>query len=347
MKTWLTFLILSLALVVVSCNRLPDYGQFPKIDAHVHADTYDFGFIHLAQKNNFGLMTLVTQSSSQEQIDQELAWVGHLHRNFPEVINYSTTICMENFASPQWTSETIERLKRDFEDGAIAVKIWKDIGMTFRRSDDSFIMIDDEEFDPIFNFIASNKIPVVGHLGEPKNCWLPLDSMTVNSDRNYFSEHPEYHMYLHPDYPSYEEQIQARDHMLEKHPDLVFIGAHLGSLEWNVDELAKRLDQYPNMAVDMAARICHFQVQDRDKVRRFIIDYKDRLLYGTDVGVSENSSPERLEWIQGVWEHDWRYFTSDDIMTSDKVTGEFQGLKLPLPVLKNIYYENAKEWLNI
>ncbi len=66
-------------------------------------------------------------------------------------------------------------------------------------------------------------------------------------------------MYLHPEFPSYEDQIKARDHMLEKHPDLKFIGAHLGSLEWSADELAKRLDKFPNMVVDMAARISHLQ----------------------------------------------------------------------------------------
>ena len=43
--------------------------------------------------------------------------------------------------------------------------------------------------------------------------------------------------------------------MLEKNPELIFIGAHMGSLEWSVDELAKRLDKFPNMSVDMAARI--------------------------------------------------------------------------------------------
>ena len=40
--------------------------------------------------------------------------------------------------------------------------------------------------------------------------------------------------------------------MLEKHPDLKFVGAHLASLEWSLDELAKRLDKFPNMRVDLS-----------------------------------------------------------------------------------------------
>ena len=140
------------------------------------------------------------------------------------------------------------------------------------------------------NFIKSKGIPVTGHLGEPRNCWLPLSEMTVRGDSNYFARNMQYHMFLHPEYPSYEDQINARDNMVRNNPDLIFVGCHLASLEWNVDSLAARLDRYPGMAVDMSARICHLQYQsakDRSRVRNFIIKYQDRLLYGTDTGRSE------------------------------------------------------------
>ena len=71
-----------------------------------------------------------------------------------------------------------------------------------------------------------------------------------------------------------------------------FIGAHLGSLEWNVDELARRLDKFPNMAVDMAARITHLQFQSAtnwQKVHDFMIKYQDRLLYATDDVIEQSS----------------------------------------------------------
>ena len=79
---------------------------------------------------------------------------------------------------------------------------------------------------------------LMGHL-EPRNCWLPLEEMTVKNDRRYFQNNPQYHMYLHPEMPSYEEQLAARDRMLGKHPNLPFLGAHFGSLEWSVDALAR------------------------------------------------------------------------------------------------------------
>jgi predicted TIM-barrel fold metal-dependent hydrolase len=172
--------------------------------------------------------------------------------------------------------------------------------------------------------------------------------MTISGDSSYFAENPQYHMFLHPEYPSYEDQIDAVENMLEQHPDLQFIGCHLGSLEWNVDELAKSLDKFPNMVVDMAARICHLQFQtanDRKRVRNFCIKYQDRLIYGTDLGDNGGSNCEELEkQISQTWLDDWKYFTSDDEMTSELFKGGFEGLQLPKEVINKIYSENAIKW---
>jgi len=158
-------------------------------------------------------------------------------------------------------------------------------------------------------------------------------------------------MFLHPEYPTYEEQINARDHLLELHPDLTFIACHLASLEYSVDELAKRLDKFPNMAADMSARICHLQYQsanDREKVRDFIIKYQDRLLYGTDVGYSGGNNPDGFKKrMHETWLDDWKYFTSDEEMTSNKFRGKFTGLKLPKDVVRKIYSENAIRWYKL
>jgi predicted TIM-barrel fold metal-dependent hydrolase len=158
-------------------------------------------------------------------------------------------------------------------------------------------------------------------------------------------------MYQHPENPSYEQLIEARDRFVEKHPGLRFVGAHLGSLEWSVDELAKRLDRFPNMAVDMAARISHLQYQsriNREKVRNFMIRYKDRLIYATDAGMSANSDADATRRnLHERWLADWKYLVTDETMTSSQVNGSFQGLKLPRDVVDHIYYKNAVRWFKI
>lgn len=339
-------LIVSMAMFIQNCRKKLDFYSIRKIDAHLHIHTQDSTLIQQAIKDNFRLFTIATRSESQENIDKQLDFSIKLHQRYPETLFFATTFSMENWGQPEWQEKVIHRLIQDFQAGAIAVKIWKDIGMTFRDTDSNFIMITHPSFDSILDFIASENKTLIAHLGEPRNCWLPLDSMTVNNDRNYFQKHPAYHMYLHPDYPSYEEQINARDEMLARHPDLRVVGAHLGSLEWNVDELAKRLDKFPNFAVDMSARICHFQVQNREKVRNFIIKYQDRLLYGTDNGIGEDDNIEKAcQNLEQTWLVDWDYFSTDKEMTSPHVNGTFQGLKLDVGILQKIYYENAVVWL--
>lgn len=328
------------------CATRPDFSLLAKVDSHVHIDTYDGASAEQARADGFRLLTIVVGSTDSLKLNKERAWAIAQHRQQPRTVFWLTTFSLQGFEEPGWQQKTISRLAQDFSDGAIGVKVWKDIGMVIRDRSGRFVMIDDPRLDGVFSFISGQQKPVVAHLGEPRNCWLPLEQMTVNSDRNYFSRHPEYHMFLHPDFPSYEAQIACRDQWLAKNPALHVIGAHLGSLEYDVAELAKRLDRYPNFSVDMSARICHFQVQNRETVRDFIITYQDRLLYGTDIGVDEGEDSAAVKSkLHNVWLADWAYLSTAAELTSSRVNGSFQGLKLPVTVLKKIYETNAETWL--
>ena len=340
------FKFFPLILLLISCNGTQTdlYSKITKVDAHVHIRTVDPGIMELAKAEGYKFLTINTRSSSQEHIDNQMRFAKSVKENYPDDISYITTFSMENFEDPSWTEEVIRTIGKDFEEGAVGLKVWKDIGMTFRDSLGNFIFIDDPLFDPIFDFVASQKKTVIAHIGEPKNCWLPIESMTVNNDKEYFKGHPEYHMYLHPDYPSYEKLVESRDNLLSKHPDLILVGAHLGSLEWDVDELAARLDRFPNFAVDMAARVCHLQVQDREKVRDFIIKYQDRLFYATDLVISDDNFEQQVAFIEKEWKSDWRYFATNETLESSNVDGSFAGLGLDKIILKKIYHDNAVKW---
>ena len=218
--------------------------------------------------------------------------------------------------------------------------------MDLKDKEGKFVMIDHPKFDPILEYLERNNITLIGHLGEPKDCWKPLDSMTFH--QSYYRSHPEYHMYLHPEYPSYEDQIAAKDNMLAKHPDLKFIGAHLGSLEWSLDELADRLDRFPNMAVDLArvSNLNYHAMIDWQKTHDFFIKYQDRLLYATDVQVGESKDPAQMKKSahESRFRY-WKFFTTDEPFEVPGKDGTCKGLKLPAEVIDKIYLKNAKKWL--
>jgi hypothetical protein len=328
-----------------------DFLLVKKIDTHIHINSESTAFAKQAQNDNFFLVTVNVDAPHYPKLEEQSRIATQQIASAPSHIAFLTTFGIERWDSATWTKETIAKLERDFNNGSLGVKIWKNIGMVNKDSSGNFIMINHPRFDSVIAFIESKNKTLLAHLGDPKNCWLPVEEMTVNNDRNYYKSHPEYHMYLHKDFPSYEEQIKARDEFLKKHPNLKFVGAHLGSLEWSVDELAKRLDRFPNMAVDMAARIPHFQHQsmtDYEKVRDFIIKYQDRLIYATDSGISASSDPEKTRsQLHETWMRDWKYFVTDSEMTSDNVDGKFKGLYLPKKVVDKIYRLNALKWFNI
>lgn len=343
-------------LAVTGCGRnfytMDDFGSVPKIDAHIHVDADDGIVENLAASDNFRLITLNVDHSDSAAVKEQFNHSVQSLKKFPGRIFYGAAFWFDTtgFRTEGWNDRILSQLKENLSGGAVCVKVWKNIGMVLRDREGKFIMIDDPELDKVFRYLSDNKITLNGHLGEPRNCWLPLDEMTVSSDKNYFTENPQYHMYLHQEYPSYEAQLKARDNMLLKNPDMVFVGSHLASLEWNVDSLAAWFDRFPNAGADISARTCHLQVQtmnDREKVRNFIIKYQDRLLYGTDVGYHGSNGEAFAKDLHERWLADWKYFTSDEKMTAPEFSGEFGGLQLPKEVVDKLYNQNAIKYYKL
>ena len=151
-------------------------------------------------------------------------------------------------------------------------------------------------------------------------------------------------MYTKPDHPSKQAILQARDHLLEQNPNLRVVGAHLGSMETSVDDIGRHLDRYPNFAVDTAARVIYFALQPRDKVRQFLINYQDRVLYGTDLGfyARQEADQSMAEW-QKRYATDWKFFSTDAMV--DYEGHKVRGLKLPEEVLRKLYHDSAVRWI--
>ena len=327
--------------------NLEDFKTVKKFDAHIHINTKETSFIQQTQKDNFQFLNIVVDRPFGLSMDEQQKLATLHFKKFPERMAVATTFSVEDWNRKDWVQTTIAKLDSAISNGASAVKIWKNIGMDLRDNKGDFVMVNHPRLDTILNYLTLKNIPVIGHNGEPKDCWLPLDKMTFS--QGYYGSHPEYHMFLHPEYPSYEDQINARDNMLEKHPRLEFVGAHLASLEWSLDELAKRLDKYPNMDVDLT-RMSNLQLhtlRNRQKTRDFFIKYQDRLIYGTDSAINASKNPAELKKrIHDRWVNDWKFYATDEkiILTG---FGELQGLKLPRQVIDKIYLKNIVKKLNL
>jgi predicted TIM-barrel fold metal-dependent hydrolase len=323
-----------------------DFRRVEKIDAHMHVHGPADRLMAQAIADHFRILTINVDSPDYPPIrDQQLGAVS-LRKRYPGRVAFAATFSVGGFQRPGWSAGVLQDIDAAVAQGAVGVKIWKNIGMQLRDVDGSYVMPDDMRLEPIIAHLEREHLVLLGHQAEPRNCWLPADRMTVRSDREYFEAHPQYYMHLHPEVPSQEVILAARNEMLRTHPSLRFDAVHLASLEWDVDRVADFLERFPNASVDMAARLVHLEYQaasQPEKVRRFLISYQDRVLYGSDDAYGPDDSDSRpVEEVHTDWLNDWRFLVTSDRMHSADFDAGFSGLHLPRAVVDKIYRRNAE-----
>lgn len=323
-----------------------------KIDAHIHYQADHADALAMFAGLDIKLFNVCVAHDGSGRWRQERAAIyRQLAAEDPQRFAWCTTFDPPDFTATfvfsDYINRMIEGLSQDFDAGAVACKFWKNIGMDVRKPDGSFLMIDDPIFDPIYAWLAAEGRPALMHIAEPLACWQPLDEN--NAHYGYYSQHPEWHMVNKPEFPSHKALMAARDRVLARYPDLRVIGAHLGSLEYDVAEVARRLDRYPNFAVDTSARLKDLALQDSAVVRQFFIDYQDRILFGTDIvqsrplaTMSEESLGAHLDAIRRTYAQAFAYYETAEVVTIQN--REVRGLGLPDDVLRKLYLDNARDW---
>jgi len=316
------------------------------IDAHVHfpgntAETLALLEAIQAKLLNISIGRTRSRAAALAEVYRDLA------RKHPDRFGWCTSIDVPEPDDRDYVKNTIRQLDQDFADGAVACKIWKQFGLGAKKRDGSPLFVDDPLLEPIFARMEEIGKPALLHIGEPRDVWEPLHPGGIYYE--YYSKHPEAHYYGRTDVPSYETLLDSRDHVVARHPRLTVIGAHLGSLESDVDALAQRFDRYPNFHADTSgvSRALSLSEQNRDKVRHFLIRYQDRLVFGSDrssLNVHSEAAPMlRQASLEELRQHITSalafYGSTETVLLRDR---QVQGLGLPANVVKKLFLENAR-----
>ena len=136
-------------------------------------------------------------------------------------------------------------------------------------------------------------------------------------------------------YPTYKEVISEQHDIFEDNPKTTFINAHLGWMGNDLDALSEHLEKYPNVMTELGAVLAELGRQPK-RAREFLINYKDRVLFGKDYNPSQEFSVYYTYFR--VLETDDEYF---DYYRKRHAHWKMYGLSLPDSVLKSIYYKNA------
>ena len=321
------------------------FAAIRPIDVHVHVFKTGPAFQTMLEQLNLKLMNILVMDDTnpnRKDLQREIDDAQALVRSSGGHVALCTTFDPYKFDSSSFGPDAIKQIDRDFVQGALAVKIWKNIGMEIKNSSGQYLLADDPRFEPIYKDIATHGKTLMSHQAEPDVAWGPPDP--ADPSWSYYQENPQWYVANRPGVPSKQKILDARDHVLAENPTLRMVGVHLGSMERSLDNIASHLDKYPNFAIDTAARMDYLMLMPPEKVSAFLIKYQDRVLYGTDLDVHADArlSDALSEW-QSTYARDWKFLATGETLT---VSGkQVRGLNLPQPVLEKIFRTNAMRWI--
>lgn len=346
MRSFLAMLLCAPA-VALAAGAVPDetvpFAELLKIDVHSHIFG-DLPDVHAHLRAINARTINVCYHGSGDRLETMHRVAAELRQRHPDLYGFTSSFDLHRRDEPGYVGEVIAHLDRTFAQGAVAVKIWKEIGIEIKNRDGKFILPDDPRWDPIYAHLTKVGKPLHAHLAEPIDAWRPLDPTSTHY--NYYSRNPQWHLFGRPEFPSHEAILAARDNIMRKHPNLVVLGAHLGSMEHDLDAIAQRLEEFPHFHIEVAARTRDLARHPSEKVRALFLKYPDRILYGIDTSwwpADGQGTPQMraafLNRLKLQYEADYSYYAgSGEIDYNGRKT---QALNLPRGVLEKFYHRNA------
>lgn len=263
------------------------------------------------------------------------------------------------FTEPAWTRINqphyarfqADEIERAHKAGAKGVKILKTLGLYLRQGITSgpLVKIDDPRFNPLWEACGALNMPVAIHVSDPEAFFLSTDRFNERYEE--LVNHPSWSFHG-KDFPSNQELLEARNRVFARHPKTQFIALHVGNNAENLPYVSECLDRFPNMTVEIAARIGELGRQPRAS-RKFFEKYQDRILFGTDAVPHGTETPQQIfgdELYQIYYrflETEDEYFDYAPAPVPPQGRWRIYGLGLPEKILLKVYMANAARLLSL
>lgn len=330
------------------------YRRPALIDAHTHLSPFAIPVIRRIMDEN-GIEVMVNLSGgnpSDRGFERSLKMSQILNGRIFHCFNPDWSRVDE----PDFAVVEAMRLEQAVSRGFVCLKISKALGLYVRTKNEVLLAVDDPMLDPLWEAAGRLDVPVYQHVADPKAFFEPFNEQ--NERYKELRVHP--HWSFHGgDWPSWSEMLDAFERVVARHPETTFIGVHFGNAAEEPDRVARMLDAYPNYFIDIAARVPEFGRHDADRMRRFFIRYQDRILFGTDIGISPRhlmlgSSGEdepTPDDARRFYAAHFRYFETRDrrIDHPTPIQGDWKidAIGLPGEVLDKLYRGNALRLLRL
>lgn len=242
-----------------------------------------------------------------------------------------------------------DELARAKQTGAKGLKVLKTLGLFLRESGaNTLVKVDDPRFDPMWEQAGALRFPVAIHTSDPEAFFLPTDKYNERFEE--LNAHPDWSFHG-KDFPSNRALHEARNRVAARHPKTNFVYLHVGNAE-DLPWVSEWLDKYPNVSVEIGARIGELGRQPR-AARKFFDKYQDRILFGTDAVPHGVETPQQIfgELLYEIYsrflETEDEYFDYAPAKIPPQGRWRISGLGLSEQILRKVYYENAARLLGL
>ena len=355
MKKIIGFLVFFMVLQAISQDTIMSFEEYSPVSSlkvpgkHIYKAKFPFIDVHSHQWNmpekdlkalakemdDLNMAFLINLSGSGFGVQKEKdAYFDNskknIEENAPGRFGLFVNVDFESIDEVDYAKTQADVIRDAVKKGAIGLKIYKSLGLRYKDKNGKRIAVNDPRLDPIWAVCGELNIPVLIHSADPFQFWLPKD---IYNERWLELKEKPNRYYAESDFiPPFEELLAEQHDIFRKHPNTIFINAHMGWMANDLERMGKHLDEFPNVMTEFGAVIAEFGRQPKT-ARKFFIDYQDRILFGKDLYKKE----EYYTYFR-VLESDDEYF---DYFRKRHAFWKMYGLGLPDSVLRKIYYENA------
>jgi predicted TIM-barrel fold metal-dependent hydrolase len=319
----------------------------PVVDVHAHLGRWltadwaapDVGVL-LATMDTANVATVVNLDGRWgEDLRANLARYDHAHPGrFVTFAQWDGSVVSEHL---DFGERLGAQVREALDDGARGLKVWKDLGLHLRDPGGRLVMPDDPRLDEVWDACADAGVPLLIHTGDPLAFFEPLDEHNERLEE--LLEHPDWWFGDRSRFPAFDELTDRFESLVARRPDVTFIGAHAGGLAEDLARLDRMLGAYPNLYVDLAARIAELGRVPRATAAT-IERHADRFLFGSD-GVPPTSEEyaSAFGFLESADEH--VPYSPEPLPPQGRWA--ISGLDLPVDVLEQAYEGNARRLLAI
>jgi predicted TIM-barrel fold metal-dependent hydrolase len=254
-------------------------------------------------------------------------------------------------SEPGYAKLQADAIQSAHKAGARGLKVLKTLGLYLRDggSSGTLVKVDDPRFDPMWEACGALGLPVAIHIADPEAFFVPTDRFNERYEE--LANHPDW-AFNTPGFPSFLELLAACDRVFARHPKTNFIALHVGHNAENLARVSERLDRFPNMSVEIGARIGELGRQPRT-AKKFIDKYQDRVLFGTDAVPYGSETPQQI-FNDDLYRIYYRFLETEDeyfdyapAPVPPQGRWRIYGVGLSEPVLRKVYHDNAARLLKV